>query len=84
MACGVGVFRLRSGSVEAGAHEAPVLLAFASSGWWMAVVRTDHGHRDLWVFGGDGVATFKRRVAYVWGRVALGEAERSTPRDLQH
>jgi formylglycine-generating enzyme len=82
MACGAGVFRMRPSSSDGG-KETPELIGFASSGWWMAVVRTDHGRRDLWVFGGDGIATFKRRVAYVWGRVAFGEAERTHPRDLE-
>jgi hypothetical protein len=49
----------------------------------MSVVKKDHRDRDLLVFGGDGSSTFKRRVAYIWGRIALGEAERSTPKDLE-
>jgi len=60
----------------------PALVGFASSGWWMAVVKSDHTERDLWVYGGDGTASFRRRVAYVWGRVALGEPERATPHGL--
>ena len=40
----------------------PALVGFASSGWWMAVVKTDHRDRDLWVFGGDGNSSFRRRV----------------------
>jgi hypothetical protein len=44
----------------------------------MPVVKTDHRDHDLWVFGGDGTSSFRRRVAYVWGRVALGEPERTT------
>jgi sulfatase modifying factor 1 len=81
LACGVGVFRDRGDSVEA-SGAAPVLAGFASSGWWMAVVKTHHQERDLWVYGGDGKWSFRRRVAYVWGRIALGEAEKSTPHGL--
>ena len=54
----------------------PTLVAFASSGWWMAVVRPDPRGRDLWVYGGDDRSSFRTRVAYAWGRVALGEPER--------
>jgi sulfatase modifying factor 1 len=76
LSCGVGVFRPRSAGSDSDA--APGLVAFASSGWWMPVVKTDHRDHDLWVFGGDGSSSFRRRVAYVWGRVALGEPERTT------
>jgi hypothetical protein len=81
LACGVGVFRDRGEAGEAGGA-GPVLAGFASSGWWMAVVKTHHQERDLWVYGGDGKWSFRRRVAYVWGRIALGEAEKSTPHGL--
>ena len=80
LACGVGVFRDKSESVDAGAW--PVLVGFASSGWWMAVVKTHHLDRDLWVYGGDGKWSFRRRIAYVWGRIALGDAEKALPHGL--
>jgi len=59
LACGVGVFRGGGGERDGarGAVEPtlakPTLIAFASSGWWMAVVRADPRGRDLWVYGGD-------------------------------
>jgi hypothetical protein len=81
LACGVGVFRERGDPNEAGGA-APVLTGFASSGWWMAVVKTHQQDRDLWVYGGDGNWSFRRRVAYVWGRIALGDAEKATPHGL--
>ena len=73
---------VRRGRVSTAKHRwrsaaEPTLVAFASSGWWMPVVKTDHRDHDLWVFGGDGNSSFRRRVAYVWGRVALGEPERT-------
>ena len=80
--CGAGVFRMRAAGGDASA-EIPSLVGFASSGWWIAVVKTDHGGRDLLVFGGDGNSTYKRRVAYVWGRIAIGEPERTRPSDLE-
>jgi hypothetical protein len=81
LACGVGVFRERGEGSDAGVA-ALVLVGFASSGWWKAVVKTDQHDRDLWVYGGDGTASFRRRVAYVWGRIALGDAERASPHGL--
>jgi formylglycine-generating enzyme required for sulfatase activity len=68
LACGVGVFR--PGALG------PLLLSFASSGWWMAVVRHDYNGRDAWVYGGDERSSFRRHVSYLWGRVAVGEPER--------
>ncbi len=81
LSCGVGVFRAEDDVSDAGGAP-PAFVAFASSGWWMAVVKADHRERDLWVYGGDGTASFRRRVAYVWGKIALGEAERATPHGL--
>jgi hypothetical protein len=81
LACGVGVFRERSEGSDVGVAT-PVLVGFASSGWWKAIVKTDSRDRDLWVYGGDGTASFRRRVAYVWGRIALGDAERASPHGL--
>jgi hypothetical protein len=78
LVCGVGVFRDRNDTGDGGVAN-PVLIAFASSGWWMAVVKTRPPEGDLWVYGGDATASFRRRVAYVWGRIALGDAERATP-----
>jgi hypothetical protein len=79
--CGAAVVRERPAG-DSGA-KGPIFVGFASSGWWMSVVKTDHLGRDLLVFGGDGNTTFKRRIAYVWGRVAVGEPERSRPSDLE-
>jgi formylglycine-generating enzyme required for sulfatase activity len=81
LTCGVSVFRAEDEASDAGSAP-PALVGFASSGWWMAVVKSDHTERDLWVYGGDGTASFRRRVAYVWGRIALGEPERATPHGL--
>jgi hypothetical protein len=72
-ACGVGIFRQRSD--DGGART--TLLAFASSGIWLAVVKPDHRGRDIWIYGADGRVSFRHRVAYVWGKVAVGEPERA-------
>jgi hypothetical protein len=80
LACGVGIFRPTVESADAGA--APAFVGFAASGWWMAVVKPDHGGHDLWVYGGDGKWSFRRRVAYVWGRIAIAEPEKALPHGL--
>jgi sulfatase modifying factor 1 len=70
LVCGVGVFRAN------GETSPPVMLSFASSGWWMSVVKHHENGRDAWVYGGDQESNFRRRVSYLWGRVAIGEPER--------
>lgn len=70
-ACGVGVFRSREDESE------PTFVAYASSGFWNATVKPDpRGGHDLFVYGGDEKTNYKRRLAYIWGRVAVGELER--------
>jgi hypothetical protein len=78
--CGAVILRLHAG--DSGALE-PMFVGFASSGWWMSVVKTANAGRDLLVFGGDGNTTFKRRISYVWGRVAVGDTERTKPSDIE-
>jgi len=70
------------GEASDGGDDPPALVGFAPSGWWMAVVKTDHRDRDFWVYGGDGTESFRRRIAYVWGRIALGDAEHASPHGL--
>jgi sulfatase modifying factor 1 len=85
--CGAAVLRLREGESGAPGGDSGKarlsLIGFASSGWWMSVVKTANQGRELLVFGGDGNTTFKRRIAYVWGRIAVGETERTRPSDLE-
>jgi formylglycine-generating enzyme len=70
LVCGVAVYRADG--------EAKVLDAFAPSGWWMPVVKIDPSStRDLWVFGGDEHSSFRRRIAYLWGRVVVASGERT-------
>jgi hypothetical protein len=66
--CGVLVARMRYGSFQP--------IAFASSGRWLPTLRKDPDGHDVWVNGGDGRSTFGRRLAYLWGRVVVGEPER--------
>ena len=55
-------------------------LAWASSGHWVPNVHIDTDPRDLWLFGGDQLGSFRRLVGYVWGRVNVGVQERHVPR----
>jgi hypothetical protein len=58
----------------------PKPLAWASSGNWVPNVHVDRDPRDLWLFGGDELGSFRRLVGYVWGRVTVGVRERRVPR----
>ncbi len=65
--CGVVFVRFKDEVVQP--------LAFASSGWWLPNVQGDDDPRILWVYGGDGLGKYRRRVAYLWGRVGVAEPE---------
>ncbi len=65
--CGVVIVRMDGDSVQP--------LAYASSGWWLPNVQLDEDRRVLWIYGGDGMGKYRRRVAYLWGRVGVGDAE---------
>lgn len=58
----------------------PRVLGWVSSGHWAPSIHSDVDARDLWLFGGDDLGSFKRRISYTWGRVAIGEKERKVPR----
>jgi hypothetical protein len=66
--CGVVVARASFDAVNA--------LAWAPSGHWPASLHPERNPRDLWLLGGDDAGRFKRRVAYAWGEVRVGEKER--------
>jgi sulfatase modifying factor 1 len=71
-ACGVFVVRQ--------VVDAPQVLAWISSGYYVPSVHADTDPRDLWVFGGDSLGNFRRLVVYVWGRVSVGPKERRVPK----
>lgn len=70
--CGVLVVRVTL--------DRPHILAWASSGHWMPSVHKDVQPRDLWLFGGDELGSFRRLVAYAWGRIDVGSKERRIPK----
>ena len=57
--CGILVVRI--------VLDRPSVLAWASSGHWVAAVHSDANARDVWLFGGDDLGSFRRLVSYVWG-----------------
>lgn len=71
-ACGVLVSRV--------VLDQPKPLAWVSSGHWAPMLHADVDARDLWLFGGDELGSFRRLIAYVWGRVSVGPKERRVPR----
>lgn len=58
----------------------PHILTWASSGHWMPNVHTDVQPRDLWLFGGDELGSFRRLVTYAWGRIDVGAKQRHIPK----
>jgi hypothetical protein len=58
----------------------PNVVAWVPSGYFFPAVQTDADARDIWVYGGDDLGRFRRLVAYVWGRVSVGQPERKLPK----
>ncbi len=67
-ACGIVVVRV--------VLDRPRLLGVSTSGHWAPTIHADMDARDVWLFGGDDQGSFRRLVAYVWGRVSVAEKER--------
>lgn len=65
--CGVVIVRFKGENAQP--------LAFAPSGWWLPTVQLDEDRRILWVYGGDGLGKYRRRVAYLWGRIGVADPE---------
>ena len=65
--CGIAVGRPKAGKLES--------LGFVSSSWWLPTLHEDTDPRDLWVFGGDELGGYRRKLQYAWGRVIIGDAE---------
>jgi formylglycine-generating enzyme len=58
----------------------PSHIAFASSGFWVPIVKIDRDPKTLWLFGVDQKGNFNRRVAWLYGTVDVGEPERGERR----
>jgi formylglycine-generating enzyme len=66
--CGIAIGRFKEGRFDP--------LGYASSGWWLPSVHQDSDPKDLFVFGGDRDGGYRRKIAYTWGKVTVGEPER--------
>ena len=71
-ACGILVTRVLL--------DEPHVVGWASSGHWAPTLHGDYDARDVWLFGGDDLGSFRRVVAYLWGRISVGPKERRVPR----
>ncbi len=74
-ACGVIVTRV--------VLDKPQVLAWVSSGHWAPTLHADVDARDVWLFGGDDLGSFRRLFAYTWGRVGVGPRERRVPKPVK-
>lgn len=71
--CGLVVARPEGGSLKP--------LAFAATDRWTPTLSVADGARVLSVYGGDRAGAFRKRLAYDWGRIAIGtEKERKKKR----
>ncbi|MFO0755154.1 MAG: SUMF1/EgtB/PvdO family nonheme iron enzyme [Byssovorax sp.] len=69
--CGVLIGRIRG--------ESPTLLTFVPSDWWTPTLAEGGSARELLLRGGDRNGAFHKRISYAWGRIAVGDKERSAP-----
>lgn len=67
-ACGVVVARPGG--------DAPELLSFVSSDWWIPTVGEHPEARTLYLYGGDIGGAYRKGVIYRWGRIGEGDKER--------
>lgn len=70
--CGVLIARMR--------YDRPLPLAYVSSERWEPTLGQADGARELFLFGGDDVGAFRKRVRYEWGRIGVAEKERKKRR----
>lgn len=70
--CGIIVARMR--------YDRPLPLAYVSSERWEPTLGQTDTSRELYLFGGDDVGAFRKRVRYEWGRIGAAEKERKKRR----
>ena len=51
-------------------------LAFISTDWWQPTVGESDTGRELYLYGGDEMGAFRKRVVYDSGRITAREKER--------
>ncbi len=70
--CGVLVGRPKSDGASA--------LAFVPTDKWPPMIGKTETARELFVYGGDDIGAFRKRVSYDWGRITIGEKARKVRR----
>jgi hypothetical protein len=70
--CGVVVARMHL--------DTAMLLAFVSTDWWQPTLGETDTARELFLYGGDELGAFRKKVSYEWGRIAAADKERKRKR----
>ena len=65
--CGMAVYRVRGQKLEA--------MGYLSTAWWVPMLHEGDDPRDLWVFGGDHMGAFRKKLEYAFGRVVVSGPE---------
>lgn len=70
--CGIVVARMHL--------DTALLLAFVSTDWWQPTVGETDTAREIFLYGGDELGAFRKKVSYEWGRIASADKERKRKR----
>ncbi len=70
--CGLQIARVAPGNIQ--------VLAWVSSGEWVADLHRPGPHEYLWLLGGDNRGSFKRLLRYAYGDIRVGEQSRGVPK----
>jgi formylglycine-generating enzyme len=65
--CGLVIYRVRGKQLEP--------MSYLSTAWWVPMLHEDDDPRDVWVFGGDHMGAFTKKLSYAFGRVVASEPE---------
>lgn len=65
--CGMAIYRVRGAKLEP--------MSYLSTAWWVPMLHEDDDPRDLWIFGGDHMGAFRKKLEYAFGRVIIGDPE---------
>ena len=70
--CGIVIARMRL--------DTAVALSFISTDWWQPTVGETETPREIFLYGGDELGAFRKRISYEWGRIAAKDKERKHKR----
>jgi len=66
--CGVVIARMRLDTATS--------LSFLSTDWWEPTVGETDTAREFFLYGGDELGAFRKKISYEWGRIAARDKER--------